>query len=59
MDWGGFGIRKHIPSMDTGYVPRKGPGLRVTIRLADGKVVTDTFICNDPDAVIAALAPTA
>jgi hypothetical protein len=51
-DWGGWGIRKHLPSWDTGYIPKKGPGIRVTLRLEDGKERIDTFLCDDPDAVI-------
>lgn len=59
MEWGGYGIRKQLPSFDTGYVPRKGPGLRVTLRLANGKEKCDTFVCLDPDAVIQLLAGSA
>jgi hypothetical protein len=51
-DWGGWFIRKHFPSFDTGYIPKKGPGLRITFRLEDGKELCDTFLCDDPDAVI-------
>lgn len=56
LDWGGFGIRKQLPSWDTGYISKKGPGLRITMRMEDGKVLSDTFLCDDPDAVIRLLA---
>lgn len=55
-DWGGWCIRKHIPSFDTGYIPKKGPGIRVTLRLEDGKEVVDTFVTDDPDTIINLLA---
>jgi hypothetical protein len=49
-DWGGWGIRKQLQSLDTmGYVPKKGPGLHITLLLEDGKKKSDTFLCVDPD----------
>jgi hypothetical protein len=56
MDWGGWGIRKQLPSWDTGYITRKGPGMRITITDNKGKERCYTFCCNDPDAVIDILA---
>jgi len=35
-DWGGYGIRKQLPSWDTGYIPKNGSGIRVTFKDARG-----------------------
>lgn len=55
LDWGGYGIRKQLPSWDTGYVARNGPGVRVRVKKPDGKETNYTFSCRDPEAVVTIL----
>jgi hypothetical protein len=52
LDWGGYGIRKQLPSWDTGYVARNGPAVRVRVKLTSGKETNYTFSCRDPDEVV-------
>lgn len=47
LDWGGYGIRKQLPSFDTGYIPKKGPGVKMVIKNAKGKELSYTFISDD------------
>lgn len=51
LDWGGYGIRKQLPSWDTGYIARNGPGVRIKIQKVNGKGAYYTFSCHDPDEV--------
>lgn len=55
LDWGGWGIRKQLPSWDTGYIPRRGPGVRMEIQGDKGKKYAYTFICMDAEACVTAL----
>ncbi|GKY91229.1 hypothetical protein MPSEU_000095500 [Mayamaea pseudoterrestris] len=55
-DWGGYGIRIQLPSMEKGYLPKSGSGVRVTFT-KDGKELAYTFICNDADKVAGMLSP--
>jgi hypothetical protein len=54
MDWAGYGIRKQLPAWDTGYISKKGPGIRITFKDVsnNNKEMNHTFCCNDPDKVI-------
>ena len=36
---------------ETGYIPKNGPGIRVTIQDERGKEVAYTFICDEAEAV--------
>ena len=49
-DWGGYGIRIQFPSMEKGYLPKSGSGVRVTYK-ENGKEVAYTFICNEAEKV--------
>jgi hypothetical protein len=51
MDWGGYGIRKQLPSWDTGYIARNGPGVRMVLK-ENGKELCYTFSCRDPNDVV-------
>jgi hypothetical protein len=53
MDWGGYGIRKQLPSWDTGYIARNGPGVRIVMKhpTISNKEVSYTFSCRDPNEV--------
>jgi hypothetical protein len=55
-DWGGYGIRKQLPSWETGFIPKSGSGIRLTMTDKKGKEKAFTFICNEPDKVVALLA---
>ena len=49
----GFGIRKQLPSWETGYIARNGPGVRMTFKdSASGKDLAVTFSCKDPNKVV-------
>jgi hypothetical protein len=54
-DWGGYGIRKQLPSWDTGYIPKNGSGIRVTFKDARGEEKAYTFICDEAEKVAAIL----
>ena len=51
-DWGGYGIRKQLPSWDTGYIARNGPGVKIKVKKCNGKEACYTFSCHDPAAVV-------
>jgi hypothetical protein len=52
-EWGGYGIRKQIPSWDTGYIARDGPAVRIRIqRSTNGKEANYIFSCHDPTEVV-------
>jgi hypothetical protein len=53
MDWGGYGIRKQLPSWDTGYIARNGPGVRIVIKhpTTSNKELSYTFSCHNPNDV--------
>jgi hypothetical protein len=51
MDWGGYGIRKQLPSWDTGYIARNGPGVRMVMKHS----ISYTFSCRDPNEVVSIL----
>ena len=51
-DWGGYGIRKQLPSWDTGYIARNGPGVKIKVKKSNGKEACYTFSCHDPAAVV-------
>ena len=52
-DWGGYGIRKQLPSWDTGYIARNGPGVRLVMKNPkNGKELCYTFSCRQPDEVV-------
>jgi hypothetical protein len=51
-EWGGYGIRKQLPSWDTGYIARNGPAVRVKVKLSNGKETNYTFSCHDPAEVV-------
>ena len=55
LDWGGYGIRKQLPSWETGYIGKKGPGVRITIKDENGKERAYTFTCDDPEQVVTLL----
>jgi len=56
LDWGGYGIRKQLPSWDTGYIARNGPAVRIKIKDAkSGKEKNYTFSCRDPEQVVSIL----
>jgi len=50
-DWGGYGIRIQLPSWEKGYIPKNGPGLRVTFKNSKGEEKAYTFICNEAEHV--------
>jgi len=50
-DWGGYGIRKQLPSWETGYLPKNGSGLRITLKDDKGKERAYTFICDEAERV--------
>jgi hypothetical protein len=50
-DWGGYGIRKQLPTWDTGYIPKNGSGIRVTFKDSKGSDRAYTFICDEADKV--------
>jgi hypothetical protein len=53
LDWGGYGIRKQLPSWDTGYISRNGPGVRMVMKdPTSGKELCYTFSCRDPNDVV-------
>jgi len=52
LDWGGYGIRKQLPSWDTGYIARNGPGVRIKIKKSNGKEAEYTFSCHEPAEVV-------
>ena len=53
LDWGGYGIRKQLPSWDTGYMARNGPAVKIKVRRAsDDKETCYTFSCRDPAEVV-------
>ena len=54
-DWGGYGIRKQLPSWDTGYIVKKGPGIRMVILRPNGKEAAYAFNCEDPERVASLL----
>lgn len=45
-EWGGYGIRKQFPAWETGYLPKSGSGIRVTLKDAQDKEKAYTFICD-------------
>ena len=47
LDWGGYGLRKQLPSFDTGYIARNGPGVRVKMQKPNGKTTNYTFSCHE------------
>jgi hypothetical protein len=53
-EWGGYGIRKQIPSWDTGYIARNGPAVRIRIQRSatNGKEANYIFSCHDPTEVV-------
>lgn len=51
-EWGGYGIRKQLPSWDTGYIARNGPGVRVRVKRVNGKETNYFFSCHDPAEVV-------
>jgi len=55
LDWGGYGIRKQLPSWETGYIGKKGPGVRITLKDENGKEQYYTFTCDDPEQVVTLL----
>ena len=55
LDWGGYGIRKQLPSWDTGYIARNGPAVRISVKAANGKEKKYTFSCHDPAEVVRVL----
>jgi len=61
-EFGGWGLRKRLWTWETGYIPKDGPGLRVTVVKPDGgrsggaaadkkNGVAYTFLCDDPETV--------
>lgn len=50
-DWGGYGIRKQLPSFETGYIAKKGPGIRMVIDRDNGKEAFYTFVTDNPETV--------
>jgi len=52
LDWGGYGIRKQLPSWDTGYVARNGPAVRIKIKKSNGTEANYTFSCHEPATVV-------
>jgi len=50
-DWAGYGIRKRFPAWETGYIPKNGSGLRITIKEENGKITDYTFICDEAEKV--------
>lgn len=55
MDWGGYGIRKQLPTWDTGYIARNGPAVRIRVKASTGKEKMYTFSCHDPAEVVRVL----
>lgn len=51
-DWGGYFIRKQLPSWETGYIPKNGSGVRMIMRNSNGKEQAYTFICDEPETVV-------
>jgi hypothetical protein len=53
-EWGGYGIRKQLPSWETGYIARNGPGVRmIYLDSSDGnKEKAVTFSCFDPETLV-------
>lgn len=51
-EWGGYGIRKQLPSWETGYITKNGPGVRLTYNTPDGKEKAVTFSCADPEQLV-------
>lgn len=51
-DWGGYGIRKQLPSFDTGYIARNGPAVRIRVKRANGSETNYTFSCHDPEELV-------
>lgn len=52
-EWGGYGIRKQLPSWETGYIAGNGPGVRITfLDLDTKKEKAYTFSCKDPEKVV-------
>ena len=51
-EWGGYGIRKQLPSWDTGYIARNGPAVRIRIKKENGTETNYTFSCHDPETVV-------
>jgi hypothetical protein len=54
-DWGGYGIRKQLPSWETGYIAAAGPGVRMTMRDDKGHEKAYTFTCQDAEKVVTLL----
>lgn len=54
-EWGGYGIRKQLPTWDTGYIARNGPGVEVIIKGPDNKELHYTFSCHEPQQVVSLL----
>lgn len=55
LDWGGYGIRKQLPSWETGYIAFRGPGVRMVMKDTNGKTKEYTFSCKDPEKVVTIL----
>ena len=49
-EWGGWGIRYNL-AMETGYIAKNGPGVRITLNNEIHKQVVYVFNCNDPELV--------
>jgi hypothetical protein len=54
-EWGGYGIRKQLPSWETGYIARNGPAVRIKVKTSNGKETHYTFSCHDPAEVVRVL----
>lgn len=52
MEWGGYGIRKQLPSWDTGYIARNGSAVKIKVQRENGKETHYTFSCKDPEEVV-------
>ncbi len=53
-EWGGYGIRWQLPSMEVGYIARNGPGVRLTF-MENGKEKAATFSCFDHEKLVSML----
>ena len=47
-EWGGYGVKKELPTWETGYISKKGPGMRISIDEGTGTEKWYTFCCEDP-----------
>ena len=56
--WGGWGIRLRLGKLQTGYIAKGGPGVKLTLTNRRNKESVYVFSCEDPDTVCAILSQT-